>query len=281
MKARVLLTIGLLGALPAVAAATSLVRLSLEQLSQASTEIVRAHVVRQQSQWNSNHTWIVTLTTVALDQSVKGQPPATLVLEQPGGTVGNIHVYVPGTIRFFPQSHYLLFLERSGADPSRFLLVGMGQGAYRIYRDAMTKEERVILPFGGLFERRRESNLGMKPPSGTLSLSEFRRQLTAALETPLVVPRGTSIPLAIQTTEPRGVGRVRVSGQTTADLFPTSSLVIPAGSMVEGTAELVNGKWRIHWTEMSVRGARVAISAGSEEPTGTTLRGRVLLINVR
>ena len=46
--------------------ATTLVRLSLEQLSQASTHVVRGHAVRQESRWNPEHTRIVTLTTVAV-----------------------------------------------------------------------------------------------------------------------------------------------------------------------------------------------------------------------
>ena len=282
MKLRALILIFLVGAFAALGQATTLVRLSLEQLAQASTEIARAHVVGQESQWSPEHRWIVTITTLVVDQSVKGLPPATLVIEQPGGTVGNIHLHVPGTVRFFPQAHYLLFLERSSADPARHLLVGMGQGAFRIYQDANSKEERVILPLGGVVSFSREPREGgVKPPFETLSLGDFRRQLTAALQAHMFIPPGTSIPVAILGTESRGVGRVRVSGRTTADIYPNSRAVVPAGSPVEGTARLTMGRWRIHWAEVSVRGVRVPISANSEEPAGAALRGRLLLLKVR
>jgi hypothetical protein len=44
----------------------------------------------------------------------------------------------------------VLSLERSAVDLSKFLPVGMVQGAYRIYRDATTQEEKLILPLGSL-----------------------------------------------------------------------------------------------------------------------------------
>ena len=105
-------------ALPALA--TSLVRLSLDQLTQASSAVLQGRVVSQASQWNAQRTEIVTLTTVAVDQNVKGNTPATVVVEQLGGTVGRMHVAVPGTMHFFPQTRYELFLQPSESDPPAF-----------------------------------------------------------------------------------------------------------------------------------------------------------------
>jgi hypothetical protein len=138
---------------PSVAHATTLVRLSLEQLSQASTAIIRGRVVSQESHWNDTHTQIVTLTSVRVDRVLKGQPASTVVIEQQGGAVGRIHVHVPGTARLLPQGDYLLFLEPAPTNPARHLLVGMLQGSYRIYRDSSTMEERIIQPVGGFSER--------------------------------------------------------------------------------------------------------------------------------
>ncbi len=282
MNIRVLISTALIGSwLAAPARATTLVRLSLEQLSQASSDIVRGHVVSQESQWNPAHNQIVTLTTIAVDQAVKGQPPASLVIEQLGGTVGNIRSRVPGTVQFQPQGDYLLFLEPAAANSSHYLVVGMMQGAYRIYPDRITHEERVIQPLGGFFYGTRGSGGGLKTSEQTIPLNQFRQQLLAALLARIVIPRGTSIPLTIQSTESRGVGRVRVLGRTAGDVYPSASVVIPAGSRIEGTAQWVSGVWRIRWTELFIRGAHVEINATSEEPAGVTLRGRTVLINVR
>jgi hypothetical protein len=263
------------------AESTTLVRMTLEQLSQASSEIIRGHVVSQESRWNPEHTRIMTFTTIALDQTLKGRPPSTLVIEQPGGMVGNLHVFVAGTVRFHPQTDYMLFLEPSSAEASRFLVVGMVQGAYRIYRDAATGRERLILPLGFLSRAAQQTGSGSSVTGPTLPLSEFRQQLATALATPVVIPRGTSISLAIQSTESEGVGRAHVTGRTTADIFPSAGVVVPAGSLIEGTAQRISGTWRIHWSEVSVRGTRVPISATSEEPAGGSLRGKMLVISVR
>jgi hypothetical protein len=97
----------------------------------------------------------------------------------------------------------------------------------------------------------------------------------------VVIRRGTSISLAIQSAESEGVGRAHVTGRTTTDVFPSAGMVVPVGSLVEGTAERISGTWRIHWTEVSYRGTRVSISATSEEPAGGSLRGRRLVISAR
>ncbi len=282
MRLRVLFFLALFGsAALRPCRATTLVRLSLEQLSQASTHVVRGHAVRQESRWNPEHTRIVTLTTVAVDQVFKGRGASTVVIEQLGGTVGHIRSYVPGTVRFFPLTDYVLFLEPSASNPSRFLIVGMRQGAFRIYRDAMSREERVIEPLGNFLSSSRRRETPAKTAAPTAPLAEFRQQVAEAVSTPLAIPSGSMFPVAIDSTEPRGAGRVRVMGRVISTVYPSPGAVIPAGSSIEGTAELVAGVWTIRWTELSVRGARVRISATSEQPRGSSLSGKVFVVSVR
>ena len=80
--------------------------------------------------------------------------------------------------------------EPATTDSTRYLVVGMTQGAYRIYQDATTHEERVIQPLGGVFYGSRS---GLAPAAGAAPLTQFRQQLSAALETPIVIPKGTSV----------------------------------------------------------------------------------------
>ena len=263
------------------ARATTLVRLSLEQLSQAATAIVQGRVVSQDSRWNPEHTRILTYTTIAVSQPSKGSPPSTLVIEQPGGKVGNIHTYVAGTVRFNPQTEYMLFLEPSSGDASKYLVVGMVQGALRIYRDASTHGQRVILPLGSITHLTRKGGAKASVQGPTVPLNEFRQQIVSSLQTPIVIPRGTSIPVSIQFTESLGAGRLHVVGRTTSDIFPSPSVVVPAGSAIEGTAQRVGEAWKIYWNEVSIRGARALLSARSQERAGGSLQGRVLVVNVR
>ena len=265
----------------ASASATTLLRMSLEQLTQASTEIIRGHVVSQQTLWNPEHTRIYTYTTLTLDQTYKGNPPSTLVVQQPGGTVGKVRVFVAGTIQFRAQVGYVLFLQRSPADPAKFLPVGMMQGAYRIYRDARTQEEKLILPLGSLTRGTPASGAGAILAGPAVPARQFQREVAAALSTPLTIPRGTEIPLAITSAQGAGVKRLEIKGQTTSDLFPNSGLVIPRGSTMSGMAEQTGGAWKISWTDVSIGGKQVLLSARSTAPSTRSLQGRVLVVNVR
>lgn len=281
MKGRVLhaaAIVALLVVLPA--RGTVLVELSLEQLSQASTAIVRGRVVGQESRWNSTRTGVVTLTTIEIEESLKGHPGAVVVIQQPGGRVGNIHLRVPGTVRFLPGARYFLFLE-SGREAARYRLVGMGQGAYRIFRDPRTREERVVRPFGNRFLGGPPDAKGPRAASPTTSTNDFHRAVSAALQAPLVVPAGTRLPIVVQETAFRGAGSLTVEGRTTAAVFPSATAVIPAGSVLEGTARRVSGRWLIRWRELSVRGVKVRINAASEPPASAPLRGQVVVAEVR
>jgi hypothetical protein len=267
--------------LAASAFASTLQRMSLDQLSEASTEVIRGHVVSQETLWNPAHTRIYTYTTLAVEQTYKGNPASTLIVQQPGGTIGNVHVFVAGTIQFRLQAGYVLFLERSAADPSKFLPVGMMQGAYRIYRDATTQEERLILPLGSLTRGAPASGAASTIAGPAVPVRQFQREISTALVTPMTIPHGIAIPLAICSAQFAGVRRMDVQGRTTSDLFPNSGLVIPAGSALSGKAERVGDAWEISWTGVSIRGKQVLLSARSTAPAGGPLRGRLLVVNVR
>lgn len=282
MKMRTrLLAIVVASLMAAPASATTLMRMSLDQLVQASTEIIRGHVVSQETLWNPGHTRIYTYTTVALDQTYKGNPPSTLVVQQPGGTIGKVRVFVAGTIQFHSQTGYVLFLERSAADSSKFLPVGMMQGVYRIYRNATTQEEKLILPLGSLTRGAPATGVGSTIAGPVVPVRQFQREVSTALSTPLVIPRGTAIPLTIKSAPSAGMRRMGVLGRTTSDLFPNAGLVIPAGSAFSGMAERVGDSWKISWTEVSIRGRQILLSARSTEPGVESLLGRLLVVNVR
>ena len=255
-----------------------MVSLSLEQLTQASSYIVQAQMVSQVARWNAAHTTIITVSTWKVSQVYKGNPPSTLEVQQPGGTVGNINVYVSGVATLKPQSDYVLFLEPAPDGSSPYSLVGLMQGAFRVYDDATTQERRVILPFSGL--QIQNQVLADGNPAGTVPLKSFAKYVAIARSQGIKIPTGLTLPVTIVSTESAGAGRLFVYGRTTAQLFPSKTLFIPSGSEVEGAAVLMAGKWMISWTDLDVRGVRAQISATSEESEGS-LRGRSVVFNVR
>lgn len=265
------LALGLELFLSVSASATSLVQLSLQQLTQAASNVLQGHVVSQVSEWNASHTEIVTLTTIAVDSDTKGNTPSTVVVEQPGGTLGHFRVYVPGTVHFFPQSRYVLFLERAPATPAHYHVVGMMQGAYRIYRDQRTGQERVITPMGRFFYGQPAAGGHVTTQPETMPLQEFHQKVSSAIAKPIVIPSGTALPLVIRSVSFDGVGRIEVEAETTQDVYPNTQTVIPAGSLVDGWGSKTAGHWTLHWTAVSIRGREASIKAthqvsGGEAP---------------
>ena len=282
MRISIRTSVFLLAFLAAVSAqATTLVHLSLEQLSQASSDVVRGRTVSQEVRWNDSRTQILTVTTVEIEQTLKGTPRRTMVIEQPGGAVGNLRVRVPGTVAFRAGASYFLFLEPAGAGSTFYRVTGMAQGAYRIYRHPQTGEERVIRPFGSLFRGQKAGRPNSRPIAQTSPAREFLREVAEAMAAPLIIPEGTAIPVTIRASEGKGAGKVRVSALTTATVYPGSSAIVPAGSPVEGTARMAAGRWKILWSDVSVRGKRIGISAGNDLPAGGPLDGRMVVFNVR
>jgi len=257
--------------------ATTLISMSFSQLTQASSDIVRAQVVGQTSRWNQDHTQIVTVTTCEVKQTLKGHVPSSIEVEQPGGRVGNVGMLVPGSASFLPESEYVLFLEPP-AEGSAFRLVGMAQGAYRVYQDALTHEARVILPLNQW--RLRNAMMGAGNPAGTVPLLGFHKYVATIVDAGIHIPHGLVLPVVIVSTESRGTGRLHVNARTTSDIFPNANLVIPVGTIVEGDADRVGGQWEIHWDEVNVRGVYAEISASSQEPAGS-LPGRSVVLNAR
>jgi hypothetical protein len=280
MKMRVLIgmtvmAVGMLSLPPA--RATTMVSLSLEQLTQASSVIVQARMTGQVVRVNDARTSFITVSTWEVSQTFKGSPGSTLEIEQPGGTMGRVSVYVSGVTLFKPQTDYVLFLEPT-ADGARFRPVGMQQGAFRVYDDAVTQERRVILPFTAL--QLHKQVLASGNPAGTVPLQSFTHSVTIAKNEPIKIPSGISMPVTIVSTEAAGAGRMLVSGRTTTQLFPSKSLVIPAGTEVQGHAVLAGGSWTIRWTDVNVRGVYAPISGTSQEAEGS-LRGKSVVLSVK
>ena len=265
---------GMVAILPA--RATTMVSMSMEQLTQASSDIVQARVVNQVSAWNAAHTQIVTLTTLAVSQTFKGNASSSVQVRQLGGTVGNMTVYIPGDVALRPQGEYVLFLEP--ADASNYRVVGMTQGAYPVYRDAGSQQERVVLPVNLAQVQNLVSGGGN--PAGTVPLTGFHKYVASLVNAGIRIPHGLNIPVTIASTESRGTGRMHVYGKTTAQLFPNKSVVIPAGTEVEGEAVQSGGSWTIHWDEVNIRGVHAQISAVSNESEGS-LRGKSVILYVR
>jgi hypothetical protein len=141
MRIRKRLILSLLPALlflPAVRA-TTLARLSLDQLASGSDAVARVRCAGGESHWENGSIW--TVTTFDVVETIKGSLPRQIAVRLPGGRVGHLTAAVDGTPKFYPGAEAVVFLERSRA--GGFTVAGWVEGTFRISRDTRTGNETV------------------------------------------------------------------------------------------------------------------------------------------
>lgn len=218
---------------------------------------------------------IMTLTTIAVAAVEKGPALKTLVVEQPGGVLGNLQMRMDGTVRFYPFASYVLFLEPSHAAAGRFMPVGMMQGVFRIFRDGDTGIEHVIPPVQGEWGEAP----GPRPGGGdiTPTLSQLEGRVQEILDSPIRIPHGLALEVALAPgwNQPKGKSRA-VEARTMGAAFPSSDLVIPQGSLLAGRACRLKHGWRIRWTSIEIRGEKAQFAAVSNLAAGNTVKEAIL-----
>jgi hypothetical protein len=131
--------------LPALAtsrptAATTLMWMSLEQISHAAKLVVRARCVDRATGWDSGEIW--TFTSFEVEETWRGSAPSRISVRLLGGRVGDITSTVSGIPRFSAGEEVVLFLEPTPRGD--FSIVSWEQGTFRILRDARTGEEVAV-----------------------------------------------------------------------------------------------------------------------------------------
>ncbi|MBS1842171.1 MAG: hypothetical protein JSS69_05465 [Acidobacteria bacterium] len=117
--------------LAAVSRATTLARLSFDELATKAKAIVRVRCLTASSVWRNGEIWTETEFAV-LDRS-KGAAPGILRISLPGGKVAHIQSRVDGVPNFREGEEAYLFLwDAPGKEPS---VLGWAQGTFRISRD--------------------------------------------------------------------------------------------------------------------------------------------------
>jgi hypothetical protein len=119
--------------------ATSVIPMSVEQLSVAATQIVRAKAVTSMASWNADQTQIFTFTTFQSLETLKGSPSMQVVVRQMGGRVGNIEQKVSGVRRWQTGDESVLFLRPSEVGHGVMAVVGLFQGNFTVKRNGVAE----------------------------------------------------------------------------------------------------------------------------------------------
>jgi len=122
-----------------VANATTLARLSFDNLAQQAAAVARLCCVGSESHWEGGEIW--TETEFEVVERNKGTLGGTVTVRMLGGRAGNFYSRVDGVPAFRSGEEVYLFLWGKPGEPYRVL--GWSQGTFRIARDARSGVERV------------------------------------------------------------------------------------------------------------------------------------------
>src|SRR5712692_3396956 len=114
--------------------ATSVPRLSLEQMVVSSERILHGRTVRSWSAWDANHRVIWTHYEIEVADTLKGDPPSTITVSEPGGAVEGMELTIAGMPHYETGEEAVLFVYRTPLGLWRTR--GLGQGKYTALKDA-------------------------------------------------------------------------------------------------------------------------------------------------
>jgi hypothetical protein len=121
------------------ARSTTLVHMSVAQMTQTAKLVIRARCVENSIRWEDGEIW--TFTTFTIGETWKGpQNPFLnqyLTIRLLGGTVGHFTSNVSGIPRFSPGEEVVLFLEPADRQ-GLYSVVSWLQGTFRVHEDLRT-----------------------------------------------------------------------------------------------------------------------------------------------
>lgn len=103
-------------------------KLSLDRLIGEADLIVRGRVDEIKSRRASDRRTVATVVTITIERQFKGPKVSSVTIEQPGGSLGDVTLGVPGLPEFTSGEDVILFLKRQRG--GAFNIVGGNQGKF-------------------------------------------------------------------------------------------------------------------------------------------------------
>jgi hypothetical protein len=115
-----------------IALATTVIPMSIERLTAASSHVVEGVPLQTWSQWNPQHTMILTYTKFQVQRTLKGQSTPMVIVKQLGGRVGSTVQKVAGVRRLQPGEQTVLFLRPGDENDETLVITGLMQGNFSV-----------------------------------------------------------------------------------------------------------------------------------------------------
>lgn len=112
--------------------ATTVIPMSVERLTRASTNVVLGVAADSWTEWDPQHTLIYTLTRIRVQRSLKGDVGDTIIVKQMGGASGAYQQKVAG-VRYWQQGDQsVLFVRPAQTGDGRYVITGLMQGNFAV-----------------------------------------------------------------------------------------------------------------------------------------------------
>jgi hypothetical protein len=157
--------------------ATTLARLSLDQLAAGADAVARVRCTSAESRWENGSIW--TVTTAEVVETMKGALPLGISIRLPGGRVGHFTASVDGTPKFRAGDEAVLFLSESRG--GGYTVAGWVEGTFRIARDVRTGAETVTQDSGAYAVFDPAARTFRSDGIRRMPLEEFRARVAAAV----------------------------------------------------------------------------------------------------
>ena len=172
-----------------VARATTLLRMSVEEMAHASRAIVRARCVGTSSRWDAGEIW--TFASFEVEEAWRGSPAAQITVRLLGGKAGNLTSSVSGVPRFRTGEEVVLFLEPTPRGD--YSVVSWQQGTFRIRRETAEGREVVTQDTAAFstFDpaHRRFETAGIQ----SMPVEDFRARVASALQAEGAAVEGAAV----------------------------------------------------------------------------------------
>ncbi|MCU1286519.1 MAG: hypothetical protein JWO13_2869 [Acidobacteriales bacterium] len=122
---------------------TTIVPMSIERLTHASTHVLVAQAGDSWTQWNPEHTMIFTFTKFRVSRALKGQAANEVIVKQMGGRSGAYEQKVAGVRHWQSGDEAVLFVHPSQSPDGTLVVTGLMQGDFRMLPSANGKEKMV------------------------------------------------------------------------------------------------------------------------------------------
>ena len=166
------------------ALATVVIHETLEEMSANSQLALRGTVLESEARYGPNGRSINTYTQLRVDEVLKGNfgGAPTVTVRQPGGTVGDLTMEVPGTAKFTKGEEVVVFLEPVRDEPGMYITRALGAAKFSLPADPNKPVSQDLM--GISFARSGGQRLtdGSGQQRATLNRDQFLSQVRRAVE---------------------------------------------------------------------------------------------------